>query len=421
MSNINSIKFIDDGQTYDLGVDHKDHQFYLSNGVLTSNSHAILYSMISFQTAYLKAHFPVEFLLANLMSEIRSGAKVAKTNIEKIKLELRNRGIKITPPDINKSSMTYEIQSDGSLLTGLEALKSIGQEAIEDIITKRPFKSFHDLMLRVDTKQVRSTVIQSLASSGCLDSLPANKPNDSPIPRKLIYLYCSDYRKKLQVWLKKHTPDEEFNYPWPEEKNWSKPEIYALEKFYLGESFTCNKSQAYKPFFDKQSFLVKDILQMHDREPIHAMRAEVKSIFEFKVKKETSKFLGQSMAKATIEDQNGEQITLTLFPTKWKEVKTKLRDAYSSKYKFDDGLAIHFSGTVNEFDDQIGVVLENFFSAQPSPSLPKDLKAKKVVVKRTAKSNDIVGISDTDLLIDSIEDQLFDEGLIDLDQEELDW
>src|SRR5580692_4239393 len=61
-------------------------------------SHSVLYSMTSYKTAYLKAHYPIEFLLANLMSEIRSNAKVAKANIEKIKQELRTRGIKITPP-----------------------------------------------------------------------------------------------------------------------------------------------------------------------------------------------------------------------------------------------------------------------------------------------------------------------------------
>lgn len=375
-------------------------------------SHSIMYSMISYHTAYLKAHYPIEFLLANLMAEVRSGAKIAKKNIEKIKQEIRSMGVKIVPPDINKSSMSYEVQPDGSLLTGLEALKSVEEGPIQDIINKRPFTSFNDFMLRTDSSKVRSPAIQSLASSGCLDSFGISK--------KLIFLYCSDYRKKLQIWLKKHDPKLEiFSYPWPDEKNWSLPELYALEKSYLGESFVCGKDKAYVGFFDNHSTPIKDIKQMHDKEIIPSIRAEVKSVFEFKVKKETSKFLGENMIKATIEDQFGEQITLTIFPNKWKEVRSRIRDICRNKYQFDEGIAIHFSGTVNVYEDEIGIVLENFFDLAPPPALPKDLKAKKVSIKRSSKSDvEIINtnINDADF-INNIEDQLFDEGLIDLDQE----
>ncbi len=413
IGNIKSITYIGEAQTYDLEVAHKDHQFYLSNGVLTSNSHAVLYSMLSYHTAFLKAHHPIEFLLANLMSEIKSNAKVADSNIEKIKQELKNNGIKIVPPDINKSSITYEIQKDGSLLTGFEALKSIGDDAIKNIIDTRPFLSFYDFMSKIDSSNVRSTTIQSLASSGCFDCFG--------ISRKLIYLYCSDYRKKLQIWLKKHNPKtEKFEYPWPNEGEWTIPELYALEKNYLGEAFICGKSNAYPKFFSEPHVLIEEIRDMHDRETISTIRAEIKSVFEFKVKKETSRYLGQNMIKATIEDVNGEQITLTIFPNKWKETKDRMKDLCGSKYKFDAGLAIHFSGTVNIYEDEVGIVLENLFGFSPTPPLPKDLKAKKVIGKRSAKDNvDILrlNVNDTDMLIGSIEDQLFDEGLVDLSEE----
>lgn len=373
-------------------------------------SHSIMYSMISYYTAYLKAHYPVEFLLANLMSELKSNAKIAKSNIEKIKQELRNRGIKIVPPNINSSSLMYEIQADGSLLTGLEALKSVGNESLLEILRNRPFANFNDFMTRV---KLSSTAIQSLASSGCLDCFK--------IPRKLIYLYCSDYKKKLQVWLKKHDPHKDtFVYPWPDVQEWSTPELYALEKTFLGESFI-NKSEAYVGFFDKPSTSIREIRNMHDRESIISIRAEIKSVFEFKVKKENSKYLGEPMVKATIEDQYGEQITLTIFPTKWKEVKSKIRERYGSKYKFEDGLAIHFAGTVNLYEDEIGVVLENLYACMPSPPVPKDLKAKKVSVKRTSKIGENIvptNVDQTNDLIDIFVDELFDEGLIDLEQEE---
>src|SRR6185436_3546250 len=161
----------------------------------------------------------------------------ARSNIEKIKTELKAHKVKVLPPDINSSQLTYTISSDNNLLTGLDALKFVGDDAIKDIIEKRPFKNFFDFMARVDSKKVRANSIQALAASGAMDSFK--------IPRKVIYLYCSDYRKKLQVWLKKHDPKvDEFVYPWPKETDWSISELYALEQFYLGESYVCKPADA---------------------------------------------------------------------------------------------------------------------------------------------------------------------------------
>jgi DNA polymerase-3 subunit alpha len=376
-------------------------------------SHSIMYSMISYYTAYLKAHYPVEFLLANLMSELRSNAKIAKDNIEKIKQELRNKGIKIIPPDINESDIAYKVLPDGSLLTGLEALASVGDDAMRDLVSKRPFKSFDDLMLRADTQKVKTNTIRALAASGCLDRFG--------ISRKIIYLYCDDYKKKLQSWFKKHNPEfDKFEYPWPVEKDWSLPEVYALEKSYLGEAFACSKRDAYGNFFKQRSTSVKEMLTMKDRERIPSIRAEVKSVFEFKVKKETSKYLGQNMIKATIEDERGDQITLTVFPDRWKDVKTRIRDLYGSKYKFDPGMAISFSGTLNVYEDEVGIILDTLYEAAPPPPLPKDLKIKKKVSmkKSSNDSEQNIDLNNIDKTVENIEDELFDEGLIDLDQED---
>jgi DNA polymerase-3 subunit alpha len=416
MGNIKSITPIGEHQTYDLGVDHTDHQFYLSNGVLTSNSHAVVYSMLSFHTAYLKAHFPVEFLLANLMYEIRSNVKQAKENIEKIKNELKKNGIKINAPNINTSPFTYEIQKDNSLLTGLDALKFVGDEAIKDILAKRPFVSFDDFMQRVDTHAVSAKTIQALAASGALDSFG--------LSRKLMYLYCSDYRKKFQVWCKKHNAkQEQFVYPWPVEKEWSKPELYALEKLFLGEVFICDKTEAYPGFFNSKSYPIKLIKQLADKDKVSPIRAEIKSIFEFKVKKETSKYIGQEMIKATIEDQCGDSITLTIFAKNWKETKAKIKELSRGRNKFIEGMVIHFAGSVNEYEDEKNIILDDLYSYAPPPAPPQDLKAKKTAIKKKKENNyedKPLNIDDIDEAIESIEDDLFYEGHIELDEEDSD-
>jgi DNA polymerase III subunit alpha len=381
-------------------------------------SHAVLYSMTGYKTAYLKAHFPIEFLLANLMAEVKSNAPDARGNIDKIKKELRSNKVKVLPPDINSSQLTYTISDGNKLLTGLDALKYVGEDAIKDIIEKRPFKNFFDFMARVDSKKVRANSIQALVAAGALDSFR--------LPRKLMFLYVSDYRKKLQVWMKKHDPTkEEFVYPWPTEPDWSVAELYALEQFYLGESFICKPADAYGKFFKDGHVTIYEIRKQEDKTKVRPVKGIIRSFFEFPVKKETSKYYGQRMVKAIIEDKNGDQCSCTIFPDRWKQVQERIKEV-SKQAEFDSGIALSFSGSTNKYEDDIGVILDEVYTVSPIPALPADLKAKKVNLKEAKAKAKLAGNSlqsteDDDKqgqnLLERLEDMLYDEGLVDLDEE----
>lgn len=377
-------------------------------------SHSILYSITSFKTAYLKAHYPVEFLLANLMSEIGSNTPDAKANIDKYKSELREHKIKILPPNINTSKLSYTIMQD-QLLTGLDALKFVGEDAIKDIIEKRPFKDFFDFMVRVDSRKVRANTIQALAAAGSMDSFG--------LSRKLIYLYCSDYRKKLQIWLKKHNPiTEQFIYPWIDEKEWNIQELYALEQYYLGESFICAPTQAYGSFFKDNHRCFADLKKLKNRTKIFPIKGIVVNFFEFKVKKETSKFYGQPMIKAIIEDKNGDQCSCTIFPDRWQLISKRIKEL-QNKAVFEPGLALSFAGTTNIYEDEVGIILEDLFAIALAPKVPIDLKAKKVSLKKE-KSSDLIQQNNKNInnlqLLSEVEDNLYNLGLIDLDLESSD-
>lgn len=379
-------------------------------------SHAVLYSMTGYTTAYLKAHYPIEFLLASLMAEVKSNSPDAKNNIEKIKKEIRANKIKIVPPDINDSQLSYTMSGNDKLITGLDALKFVSDDAINDIISKRPFKNFFDFMSKVESKKVRANTIQALASSGCLDCF---KQSDPGLSRKLMYLYCSDYRKKLQIWMKKHDPStEEFIYPWPKEGEWKIPELYALEQFYLGESFICKPAIAYGDFFKGNHEVITTVKNSTEKTTIPSIKVIVKDFFEFKVKKETSKYYGKAMIKAVVEDKNGEQCTCTIFPDRWGIVQDRIKKI-NSKAEFDTGIALHFGGNTNSYEDDTGIILDSLYTIAIPPSLPTDLKAKKINLKE-AKANLIKermeNPHDLSNLFEQIEDQLYDEGLIDLDE-----
>lgn len=380
-----------------------DEEINKFQGYTFNKSHAIMYSFISYITAFLKANYPIEFLLANLMADNSSNAPDAVSNIDRAKIELRYNKVKIMPPDLNKSLMDYQLTDRNTLLTGLDALKFVGEDAIEDILEKRPFKDFDDFMLRCDTRKVRSSAIQALAASGCFDTFG--------IPRKLIYLYCSDYRKKLQVWLKKHDPaTEQFSFPWIKDTDWSQPELFALEKHYLGEAFICTKKDAFGKFFkDTTHANMSTIKLSKNKTALPSIKAEIKTVFELKVKKENSRFLGQEMAKVMLEDEFGIQCGLTIFPERWSEIKQRLKTS-KGRLAFEPGYVIHFTGTCNLYENEMGVILETLHELVPPPALPRDLKAKKMSIKGAV-------VTESSDLVQELEDQLFAEGLVDLNED----
>lgn len=367
-----------------------------------NKSHAIVYSMISYSTAYLKAHFPMEFLIANLRAEVNSGAQTASANIEKIKAEIRAQKINILPPDLNKSALEYSIVDDDTILTGLDAIKFVTEDAINDIIAKRPFKDFQDFMTRIDSKKVRSNTIQALAASGCL--------NQFGIERRSIFLYCSDYRKKLQSWAKKHTPDETFVYPFPTGEDWLLSEKYALEKKYLGESFICKPAKAYGSFFDGQNITIKKCKELKNKTKIGPLKVLVTDAFIFKVKKENSKLFGKNMARLIVEDKNGDSAPLTIFPDYWELMVAKLK---KTKMEFGVGTVFSMAGSVNIYEDEFGIVLDEIYSIAPPPQVPEDLKHKKVSLRASKQKS-------LPTLLEDIEDELYEEGLIDLEEEDND-
>jgi len=423
MTNIKNIKYIGNHQTYDLEVDHKDHQFYLSNGVLTSNSHAVLYSMISYHTAYLKAHFPLEFLTANLISEVQSNAKAAEDNIAKIKAEIRKMNVNIIPPNINYSDVTYKIVDDHTLMTGLDSLKFIGKDAIPEILSKRPFTSFEDFLSKVDGRKVKAPSLLALSSSGCLDEFKMS--------RKQIFLYSADYKKKFAVWFKRNKEKEtSFNYPWPSDVGeWTAPEKFAMEIYYMGEGLSNNLFEIYPKFFNKMAENFSTLAdrfpqgfgeeKTNHKAPGLSFQGIVKSFFEFRVKKETSKIYGEQMVKMIVQDPFGNSLPVTIFPKGLKILKDKLKSLGLSKMELSPGVGLHMAASINWYEGEMSLLFEDLYNACPPPQKPSDLKPRKVSMKLGRAKKGVKELELEDIL-DEIDEEMIEEGLDedgDLDEE----
>lgn len=134
-----------------------------------NKSHSAAYAFVTYQTAYLKAHYPLEFAAALMNSVVNNSSKIVK-----LINECRDRGIDILPPDINASDRGFAV-SDGKIRFGLAAVKNVGDAAVEAIMENRakdgPFSSIFDFCERVDSQKVNRRVIEQLIKCGAFDSL----------------------------------------------------------------------------------------------------------------------------------------------------------------------------------------------------------------------------------------------------------
>jgi DNA polymerase-3 subunit alpha len=134
-----------------------------------NKSHSAGYALVAYQTAYLKAHYPVQFMAALLSSE-----KENTDNIVKYINEARGMGIKVLPPDVNRSDVDFTVEG-GDIRFGLAAIKNVGETAIRSLLQARErqgeFHTLEDLCREADLRLVNKRVIESLVKSGALDAL----------------------------------------------------------------------------------------------------------------------------------------------------------------------------------------------------------------------------------------------------------
>jgi DNA polymerase-3 subunit alpha len=135
-----------------------------------NKSHSAAYALLSYQTAYLKAHYPAAFMAAVLSADMDHTDKVVT-----LKDECDRMGLSVLPPDLNASGYAFVVDGDGDVRYGLGAIKGVGRSAVEAIVDERAargaFGSLDDLCRRVDLNRVNRRVLEALIRSGSLDSL----------------------------------------------------------------------------------------------------------------------------------------------------------------------------------------------------------------------------------------------------------
>lgn len=205
-----------------------------------NKSHSAAYAIITYQTAYLKARYPVAFMAALLSSD-----KENRDKIIKYMSTCKEMGISILPPDINESQRDFSISGD-NIRFGLAAIKNVGMAAIDSIISVQKtekFSSFMDFLIRVDMRKVNKRVVESLIKCGAFDSLGYKR-------RQLMLHYEEAMDKAGRKQKESENSQSSFfdqldltdgpaadslkNYKLPDMPEWSQKELLSIEKEVLG-------------------------------------------------------------------------------------------------------------------------------------------------------------------------------------------
>ena len=316
-------RFIDGAEKNGIDVQKAAQIFDLIakfGGYGFNKSHSAAYALIAFQTAYLKTHYPVEFMASLLTSEMHSSDGVVKYISE-----CRNHDIEVLPPDINESDIAFTV-SAGKIRFGLVAVKNVGEAAIESILASRKegrFESLYDFCQRVDPAKVNKGVLVSLIKCGAFDCTGA--------ARSCLHSALEDIMDYGQT-IQQEKADPQMGLfdvctesqginrpPLPNADEWDEKQLLSMEKEALGFYITGHPLNRYGAIIEK--FTNADILGIKDLDDAAVVRIAgiVTNSKVIRTKK------GDLMAFVTMEDMNA-STEIVVFSSVYAEANQLLTD-----------------------------------------------------------------------------------------------
>lgn len=234
------------GQIYEDMMDFAKYAF--------NKSHAACYAVVSYQTAYLKYYYPVEFMASLLTSVIDNPKKVSEYI-----LTCRSMGIKLLPPDINQGEAGFVV-SGGSIRYALTAIKSVGRPVIESIAKERRergcFTNLKDFITRMADKDLNKRAIENFIKAGALDSLGGTRKQFMSVYVQILDHITKDKKSNLAGQLSlfdiaAEEDKEEFDIRMPEVGEYSKEMLLSFEKEVLGIYISGHPMEEYQELWQK--------------------------------------------------------------------------------------------------------------------------------------------------------------------------
>ena len=324
---------------YDEMIDFAKYAF--------NKSHAAAYAVVSYQTAWLKYYFPVEYMAALMTSVIDNPSKVSEYIYA-----CRQMNIKILPPDINKGEANFSVDG-GDIRYGLAAIKSIGRPVIKAIVEDREelglFQNLEDFITRLSAKNVlNKRTIENLIKAGALDTLGGTRKQFMSIYVQIVD-HVTQEKKNSMVGqmtlfdLVSEDQKEEFQIRMPDVGEYSKETLLAFEKEVLGIYVSGHPLEAYEEKWKKSISATTADFQLDEETGHTKVHDGAKEIIGGMITEKTIKHTktNQMMAFITVEDLLG-TVEVVVFPRDYE----KNRDYLEADSK------VFVRGRVSEEDDK---------------------------------------------------------------------
>ncbi|MBA7664041.1 DNA polymerase III subunit alpha [subsurface metagenome] len=283
-----------------------------------NKSHAAAYSLLAYQTAFLKANYPAEFMAANLTNEINSTDKLSEYIAE-----TRGMGISILPPDINLSEKDFTVKED-RIIYGLKGIKNVGSAAVDEIMEQRrrggAYEGYVQFLERVDLKVVNRKVVETLILCGVFDCFKVNRATLFHNLDKVLEVVSrvKETRKYGQATLFDGLETE--GQPGVELKpveEWPPLELLIHEKQNLGFYFSGHPLDKYRKIIRQHTTLDLSRLEQAAGDRLYTLTGILKEVKCIHTK------TGRRMAFALLEDFNG-SIELVIFSDVYERSKELL-------------------------------------------------------------------------------------------------
>ena len=333
-----------------------------------NKSHSASYSMIAYQTAYLKSHYPLEFLAGLMETDINSIDK-----LERDLKEAKEMKIMILPPDINKSVLDFKIEDKDKIRFGLGGVKGVSTKALENIIEKRQkkgnFTSLDDLIIKVGTHNLSKKDVENLIRVGAMDQFGSRNQLIEILPIVLAKTQKSEEALlggQSQLFSLTFGDDTNPSTPLPDMLKETDADRLNWERELVGIYLSKHPIDAYekKIFMNRFSTLSQLI-----NEPIGSKFKSI--ILITKIRKIYTKNGSKAMAFIDLEDKSSKVVKGVLFPDIYEKVGVSISE---NKVYF-------IQGTTNNRNDEFGVIIEDIDE-------PKKITSEKRIVIDISKETD---------------------------------
>lgn len=319
-----------------------------------NKSHAAAYAIVSYQTAYLKANYPVEFLSAMMTNDMSDTAKLTI-----LINEARVFGVEVLPPDVDESLVTFAPAREGTVIRfGLAAIKGVGEVAVQSILDARKegrFKSLSDLCQRVDTRTVNRKVLEALIRSGACDAFGETRATifaqiDRVLARAASVLQDRQ-RGQSSLFGMMAGNDSEQEETFAKLPEWDQKERLAAEKELLGFYVTGHPITPYQPLLDRYAMTNSKTAAELEPRTVTRIGGLIGA-----VQQGISKKSGKPYAMITLEDIEGSVQVLCM---------NENYDKY--RHLFQSGTAILVIGEVNNGEDRPKVFPQEIMLLEDAP------------------------------------------------------